>query len=236
MTPSALLALATACAPSVHPDTAHDVARVESSLNPYAIAEIIPKEKLKPGEKNVISYAPDNLKSALRITRQIQDRKHRYSVGLMQITSTNFSKYGTDAEDLFSPCKNLSVFEKIITDCYLRGGTIPRALSCYYSGNFITGQKKEKQFSGTSYTGRIGYNQTGRAQYVVPSSKEDRQKSADVLPLTDTPRRIWPKAVIRGAVSQSHQTSPGTVRTLYPANVMRGQVITLNNQAKEITP
>ena len=40
---SAFIALAMQCAASVHPDTAHEVARVESGFNPYAIAEIIPK-------------------------------------------------------------------------------------------------------------------------------------------------------------------------------------------------
>lgn len=42
---STFLALAMQCAASVHPDTTHEVARVESGFNPYAIAEIIPKAK-----------------------------------------------------------------------------------------------------------------------------------------------------------------------------------------------
>ncbi|HFL4535192.1 TPA: transglycosylase, partial [Escherichia coli] len=48
---STFLALAMQCAASVHPDTTHEVARVESGFNPYAIAEIIPKVKRKPGDK-----------------------------------------------------------------------------------------------------------------------------------------------------------------------------------------
>ena len=39
------LAAAMQCAASVHPSTALDVARVESGLNPYAIAEILPGGK-----------------------------------------------------------------------------------------------------------------------------------------------------------------------------------------------
>ncbi|EDP2298745.1 transglycosylase, partial [Salmonella enterica subsp. enterica serovar Enteritidis] len=53
---STFLALAMQCAASVHPDTTHEVARVESGFNPYAIAEIIPKVKRKPGDKGVVSY------------------------------------------------------------------------------------------------------------------------------------------------------------------------------------
>lgn len=75
----------------------------------------------------------------------------------MQITSTNFRHYGVTATDLLDPCTNLSVFERILIDCYRRGGTLKRALSCYYSGNFRTGQQTEAAFSGTSYVQRMGY-------------------------------------------------------------------------------
>ncbi len=55
------------------------------------------------------------------ITNQIEAGR-RYSVGLMQITSTNFKRYGVTATDLSIPA---SIFPstKIITDCYQRGGT-----------------------------------------------------------------------------------------------------------------
>ncbi|HDR2785500.1 TPA: transglycosylase SLT domain-containing protein, partial [Enterobacter sichuanensis] len=87
---SAFIALAMQCAASVHPDTAHEVARVESGFNPYAIAEIIPKGERKPGDSGVISYFPSSKEDALSIIKKIEARNHRYSTGLMQITSTNF--------------------------------------------------------------------------------------------------------------------------------------------------
>ena len=91
----------------------------------------------------------------------------------MQINQANFSHYGVTARQLFDPCTNLTVFSKIITDCYLRGGTLKRALSCYYSGNFDTGQKPEAAFSQTSYLQRVGY--TTPDKYVVPSTQADKQ-------------------------------------------------------------
>ncbi|HAO3368464.1 TPA: lytic transglycosylase domain-containing protein, partial [Escherichia coli] len=106
---STFLALAMQCAASVHPDTTHEVARVESGFNPYAIAEIIPKVKHKPGDKGVVSYFPESKEAALSIVKNIESRNHRYSVGLMQITSTNFAKFGTTAEKMFDPCENLKV-------------------------------------------------------------------------------------------------------------------------------
>ncbi|HBL4983494.1 TPA: transglycosylase SLT domain-containing protein, partial [Escherichia coli] len=81
---TAFAALALQCAASVHPDTAHEVARVESGFNPYAIAEIIPKVERKPGDKGVVSYFPKTKEAALQIVNQIESRNHRYSVGLMQ--------------------------------------------------------------------------------------------------------------------------------------------------------
>lgn len=47
---TAFVALAMQCAASIHPDTAQEVARVESGFNPYAIAEIIPKNERKEGD------------------------------------------------------------------------------------------------------------------------------------------------------------------------------------------
>ncbi|MGC6751785.1 transglycosylase SLT domain-containing protein, partial [Escherichia coli] len=80
---------------------------------------------------------------AEHILRRLTAQDRRYSVGLMQITSTNFRHYGVSATELLDPCTNLSVFEHILRDCYRRGGTLKRALSCYYSGNFSTGQQPE---------------------------------------------------------------------------------------------
>lgn len=217
------LSLALRCAASVHPDTSQDVARIESGFNPYAI-----------GVVNGKSIYPASLSEALEHVSQLRAKGKNFSIGLMQINQSNFKKYGVTPAQLFDPCTNLSVYEKIIADCYLRGGTLRRALSCYYSGDYITGQKKESQFSGTSYTGRIGYNESGKEKYIVPSTKEERQQSADVVPLTEKSRRVWPKAVVRGAISTPVQSPSGTSRVLYPANVMRGKLITSDSQAKEI--
>ncbi|EFW11107.1 putative TriA protein, partial [Serratia symbiotica str. Tucson] len=158
---TALLALAMQCAPSVHPDTALAVARVESGLNPYAIGIVGVKKGLFPESKN----------QAITHVNQLKTQGKRYSLGLMQITSTNFKTYHVNDEQLFDPCTNLAIFEKIMTDCYQRGGSLKRALSCYYAGNFSTGQKKEETFNHTSYVERIGYKK--KPQYVVPSVKQD---------------------------------------------------------------
>ncbi|HGJ5874763.1 MAG TPA: lytic transglycosylase domain-containing protein [Arsenophonus apicola] len=183
LAPTAFLALAMQCSPAVHPETAFDVARVESNFNPYAIAEIIPKAERSATKTRVISHFPTNKTEAIARIKQIEAKKHRYSVGLMQITSTNFARFGMTAEKLLSPCHNLTVFEKIFTDCYRRGGSLKRALSCYYAGDFTTGQQPEAQFAKTSYVERIGY--------VVPSTRQERTRKEDAPNLKRENFAIW---------------------------------------------
>ncbi|HGM7400861.1 TPA: lytic transglycosylase domain-containing protein [Serratia marcescens] len=202
------IALAMQCAASVHPDTAMDVVRVESGFNPYAIAEIIPKSQRMKDGKSVISHMPSNKFDALSIVKAIEEKKRRYSVGLMQITSTNFKQFNVDAEKLFDPCTNLSVFEKIITDCYTRGKTLKNALSCYYTGNFDAGKKKESEFNQTSYVERIGYKNSPGKTFAVPSTKEDKgevkkEETEAKESRSNSPIIIYPSRLIRGDIQLS---------------------------------
>jgi type IV secretion system protein VirB1 len=200
---SVFLAAAMQCAASIHPSTALDVARVESGLNPYAIAEIL------PGGKGVISHFPASRNEAISLAGRLKAQGRRYSVGLMQITSTNFRHYGVTARDLLAPCTNLSIFEHILTDCYRRGGSLKRALSCYYSGNFTIGQQPESAFNHTSYIQRIGY--------AVPSMREDRQRPpAENLMLAIR----YPAAVLRGDLTDN--ATPVLTSLRYPNAVIRG--------------
>ena len=201
---TAFVALAMQCAASIHPDTAQEVARVESGFNPYAIAEIIPKNERKEGDSGVISHFPKTKEDALKIVQNIESRNRRYSVGLMQITSTNFSQYGVNADKLFSPCTNLAVFEKVLLDCYTRGGNLKNALSCYYSGNFSTGKKTESGFGNTSYNQRIGYNQS---DWEVPSVREDIKKNNATQKISNRITTIYPQYAMRGTVLDEKETT-----------------------------
>lgn len=167
---AAIVGLAMQCAASVHPDTVKDVARTESSFNPLAI-----------GVVGGNPLYPSSVDDAIQHVNRLKANGKNYSVGLMQINQSNFSRYGVTARQLFDPCTNLAVFEKLITDCYRRGGTLKRALSCYYSGNFTTGQKPERDFAQTTYVQRIGYNQTGD-KYAVPGTRDDMERDQTAAP------------------------------------------------------
>ncbi|WP_072051753.1 lytic transglycosylase domain-containing protein [Raoultella terrigena] len=214
LTSAAFLSLAMQCAPSVHPDTIHDITKTESSFNPYAIAEIVP---LEGSRSRVLSYTPTTKETALQIVKEIEKRKNRYSVGVMQITSTNFPVFNVNAEKMFNPCENLRIAEKIIIDCYKRGGSLIRMLSCYYSGNFETGQRPEKAFNNTSYVQRIGY--------VVPSTKQDKiavQNGTQGSLTADN--TTYPSQVIRGALPDANKSN--TYETNYPQQIVRGKLLT----------
>lgn len=158
------------CAASIHPDTINDIAKVESGFNPYAIAEIVSKNK-------VVSHLSKTKEDALLVIKKLQQKNARFSVGLMQIYSGNFKGYNTSAEEMLDPCENLKVAEKILLDCYQRGGSVTNMLSCYYSGNFETGKKKESLFANTSYIERIGYR-NNTLIYKVPSTKIDKGETS----------------------------------------------------------
>lgn len=208
-------ALALQCAATIHPDTSLDIAKVESGFNPYAIGVV--------GQNKGIF--PHNLNDALAHVDRLKGQGKNFSLGLMQINQSNFKRYNVTAEQLFDPCTNLSVYEKIITDCYTRGKTLKRALSCYYSGNFDTGQKPEQPFANTSYVQRIGYS-TNR--YVVPSTRTDKTNSDPKESTTEAPPVQWPKGIVRGGlISTDAQASHPTEDIRYPTQIMRGSFVPL---------
>ncbi|HAK8439711.1 TPA: lytic transglycosylase domain-containing protein [Salmonella enterica] len=207
---SLFLSLALQCAPTIHPDTTVDVSRIESNFEPLAI-----------GVVNGESIYPKNLNDAKEHIKQLKAKGKNYSIGIMQINKSNFEKYGVTADEMFNPCKNLSVFEKIITDCYIRGGTLKRALSCYYSGNFDTGQRPESAFDNTSYVQRAGY--------AVPSTKQDRAQSTEVVKSGEI--TVYPDTVLRAAAEPVKSTSTIT----YPAQIVRGSFVISKESKNEIS-
>jgi type IV secretion system protein VirB1 len=130
------LALALACAPQVHPDTARAIARVESSFNPYAIGVV----------GGALDRQPRTRAEALATIDALHAAGWNYSVGIGQINVSNFARLGLTPRDALDPCISLTAMQSVLGECYARavssnaGQTALRfALSCYYSGNFTTG-------------------------------------------------------------------------------------------------
>ncbi|WP_259150983.1 lytic transglycosylase domain-containing protein [Xanthomonas sp. 3793] len=107
------------------------VVHVESSHNPYAIGVV--------GGR--LMRQPKNLGEALSTVQMLQEKGYNFSLGLAQVNRYNLSKYGLQSyEQAFQQCPNLKAGSAILSECYQRSGKDwGKALSCYYSGNFVTG-------------------------------------------------------------------------------------------------
>lgn len=136
MDAATFLALALACAPQVHPDTARAIASVESSFNPYAIGVV--------GGR--LARQPRTQGEALATIQALQADGWNHSVGLAQINVGNFARLGLTPRSALDPCTSLTAMQSVLGECYARAASnaapqnaLRLALSCYYSGNFTTG-------------------------------------------------------------------------------------------------
>ncbi len=128
--------LVMACAPFVHPVTAHALVAVESGFNPNAIGVV----------GGALRRQPRNRDEAVATATALRENGWNFSVGLSQINVGNFGRLGLTIPTAFDACGNLRAMQKILGECFERAGSredtqknLRRALSCYYSGNFTTG-------------------------------------------------------------------------------------------------
>lgn len=140
MDTSVFFALALACAPQVHANTARALVSVESAFNPWAIGVV----------GGALVRQPRHRAEALATARALQVAGWNFSVGLGQINVGNFERLGLTLESAFDPCTNLAAMQAVLTECFDRAraprthspldqAALRQALSCYYSGNFATG-------------------------------------------------------------------------------------------------
>jgi type IV secretion system protein VirB1 len=129
-------ALVMACAPAVHASTAQALITVESGFNPYAIGVV----------GGVLDRQPRNRAEALATADHLQAAGWNFSVGLAQINARNFERLGLTTATALDPCQNLRAMQAVLGECFERSGqgvepqtALRQALSCYYSGNFVTG-------------------------------------------------------------------------------------------------
>ena len=139
MDASVFLALALACAPQVHADTARALVSVESAFNPWAIGVV----------GGALMRQPRHRAEALATAKALQAAGWNFSVGLGQINVGNLERLGLTVESAFEPCANLAAMQTVLGECFDRANgnasravdqvVLRQALSCYYSGNFATG-------------------------------------------------------------------------------------------------
>src|SRR6218665_364202 len=146
MDATALLAMVMTCAPQVAPVTAHALVATESALNPWAIGVVGGRLERQPRTRA----------EAVATGRALKAAGWNFSVGLGQINVGNFGRLGLTLDSAFEPCANLAAMQAVLTECMDRSATpqktlpikmtnqseqasLRKTLSCYYSGNFVTG-------------------------------------------------------------------------------------------------
>ena len=133
----AFATLVATCAPRVDLTTARAIVATESSFNPHAVGVVGGRLDRQPRSRG----------EGIATARQLDATGYSYSVGLAQINVRNFGRLGLDSAKAFEPCSNLAAMQIILGECYDRAGrttgstqlALRRAVSCYYSGNFVTG-------------------------------------------------------------------------------------------------
>ena len=193
-------ALAQACAPQVEPQLIAAVVRRESSFNPFAIGVV----------DGFLERQPRNLPEAIATAESLQAGGWNFSLGLAQINKTNLKAYGLTFQSAFDVCSNLSAGASILTQCYQRAQSalagaeaIKRAaLSCYYSGNFQTGQLVEAD--GTSYVQRVlADQQGGQVTHATPIAVHSSKPKAKAV--------VQPRASASSFVERSPATGNSSV-------------------------
>ncbi|WP_088283027.1 lytic transglycosylase domain-containing protein [Ideonella sp. A 288] len=129
-------ALALACAPAVHASTTHALVAVESRFNPHAIGVV----------GGVLDRQPRTRAEALATAERLLADGWNFSLGLAQINRRNFDRLGLTPATALDPCANLRAMQAVLDECFERASqraapqsALRQSLSCYYSGNFVTG-------------------------------------------------------------------------------------------------
>jgi type IV secretion system protein VirB1 len=151
------LILATACAPTVAPQTLAPLVQIESGFNPLAI---------NVNNKPRITVRPRSAPEAAATARRLIAEGRSVDLGLAQINSGNLSWLGLSIEDAFDPCRNLAAAARILGNGYVRAGAervgeqsaLRTALSIYNTGDPVRG-------FNNGYVAKV----TGAATQIVPA-------------------------------------------------------------------
>lgn len=124
--------LAGQCGPAVAPSTTRAIIAVESGGNPYAIGDNTLKK----------SFSPKTKQEAVRLAVKLLAQGHNLDLGLMQVNSCHLKTGKFALEELFDPCRNITIGTTILADFYRKHNTgeprslvLFKALSAYNTGS-----------------------------------------------------------------------------------------------------
>lgn len=132
------LALATACAPQVAPQTLLAIVQVESGFDPLAIG-VNGAPNLKP--------RPRTASEAAATARALIGAGRSIDLGLAQLNSRNLAALGVTIDQAFDPCRNLAAAARLLQANYAASlaerpagqAALRAALSRYNTGHATRG-------------------------------------------------------------------------------------------------
>jgi type IV secretion system protein VirB1 len=147
---SQLMQIALLCAPLIHPVTMGAIISVESGGNPFAVSINYPQRLAALGWSiPEIAAQPRTAAEATRLVSSLERQGFSTSLGLAQINTEHLREFGISYTQLFDPCTNLKLAERILLRCKQQVDAlamtvapqqlIARTLSCYNSGSDTLG-------------------------------------------------------------------------------------------------
>jgi type IV secretion system protein VirB1 len=143
-----LATLMMTCAPLVHPTTLRALIEVESGGNPYAVNVNYPQALKDAGIAPPPFAQPHSAGEALGLTQRLLAQGLSASVGLAQINVEYPLERNLRISDLFDPCINLAVAQRVLLECDAEQAQrivpnararLRRTLLCYNAGDYTTG-------------------------------------------------------------------------------------------------
>jgi type IV secretion system protein VirB1 len=142
-----LATLMMTCAPLVHPTTLRALIQVESAGNPYAVSVNYPRSLHIAGADPPDFPQPHSRGDALALIARLAAEGFSTSVGLAQINVQHLQGSALHLADLFNPCVNLALAQRVLLDCDAQqsqlGTTaarlrLRRTLVCYNAGEGVS--------------------------------------------------------------------------------------------------
>jgi type IV secretion system protein VirB1 len=131
------------CSGLVEAETMSRIVVVESAGNPFAIGVV--------GGR--LERQPVNLQEAVQTAEHLEKAGFNYSIGLSQVNRVHFKRFGWagDIKKGFDACQNLHAGADVYVRCKQGAArslkadspdaVLRAALSCYYSGSYVAGEK-----------------------------------------------------------------------------------------------
>ena len=116
-----LASLMMMCAPLVHPTTLRALIEVESAGNPYAVSVNYPRSLHDAGTDPPAFSQPHSRREALELTARLSTQGFSTSVGLAQINVEHLEGWALRLSDLFNPCVNLALAQKLKAPIVISG-------------------------------------------------------------------------------------------------------------------